>query len=339
MRPIFQASSSCLKDVDELLYPLKFDPIYKQIIWGGTNISKYFHREIISDRVAESWELCCRDDGTSIVSSGVLKGMSLQDVIFKYKDKLLGEKTYLSFGTRFPLLIKIIDANENLSVQVHPGDDYAKITGDKCGKNELWYILDAKANSKLVYGVKKDETKAGFIKAVSENKTEQVLNVVDASAGDVFYVPAGKVHAILSGILIAEIQQNSNTTYRIYDWGRVDKDGRGRALNTVQALDVIDFDSQNLPTIFSQPEKNQDYSLDVVLRSEYFNVDKISVHHQYKSTTIGCFIIFMCIKGGGAIIYDGGTCSIILGETLLFPACIGKFVINGSMTLLSIYMP
>lgn len=322
-----------------MLYPLKFDPIYKQIVWGGTNISRYFHRDIILDGVAESWELCCREDGTSIVSSGVLKGMSLQDVIYKYKEKLLGEKTYLSFGNRFPLLIKIIDANENLSVQVHPDDAYAKINGENNGKNELWYILDAKENSELVYGVDKHETKAEFSIAISENKTVEALNFVNVKPGDAFYVPAGKVHAILSGILIAEIQQNSNTTYRIYDWGRVGKDGVGRALNTAQALDVIDFASQNLPTVFSNPLNNRDYSLNAILRSEYFNVDKINVHRQYKSTTIGCFIIFMCINGSGAITYDGGSCSILLGETVLFPACIGKFVIKGSVTLLSIYMP
>jgi len=234
-----------------MLYPLKFDPIYKQIIWGGTNISKYFHRGIILDSVAESWELCCREDGISIVSSGILKGMSLQDAIYKYKDKLLGKKTYLNFGSKFPLLIKIIDANESLSVQVHPNDAYARINDDSCGKNELWYILDAKKKAEIIFGVKKDETKAEFSVAVSENKIEQTLNRVAASKGDVFYVPAGKVHAILSGILIAEIQQNSNTTYRIYDWGRVDVGGKSRALNTAQALDVIDFDSQNLPTFFS----------------------------------------------------------------------------------------
>ena len=321
-----------------MLYPLKFAPIYKQIIWGGTNISRHFHRDILGDKIAESWELCCRDEGTSIVSSGSLKGMSFQNVINKYKGKLLGEKTYRNFGTRFPLLIKIIDANENLSVQVHPGDDYAKINGDNSGKNELWYILDAKEHSKLVYGVKKNETKADFSKAVIENRTEATLNMVNVKPGDAFYVPAGKVHAILSGILIAEIQQNSNTTYRIYDWGRVDKNGEGRTLNTSQALDVIDFDSQNLPAIFSQPDNNRNFSLDIVLRSKFFNVDKIAVHPQYKSATVGGFIILMCIKGNGVILYDGGTCDINLGETVLFPACIGKFVINGIMTLLSIYM-
>lgn len=322
-----------------MLYPLKFDPIYKQIIWGGTNISKHFHRGIVLDGVAESWELCCREEGTSIVSSGTLKGMSLQDVINKYKDELLGEKTFLAFGTHFPLLIKIIDATENLSVQVHPDDTYATINGENNGKNELWYILNAKNNSELVYGVDSNETKAGFSKAISEGKTVEALNFVDIKAGDVFFVPAGKVHAILSGILIAEIQQNSNTTYRIYDWGRVDKDGIGRALNTAQALDVIDFGSQNLPTIYLRPVNNQNYTLDTVLKSEYFNVDKISVHRQYKSNTIGGFVIFMCIKGSGAIIYDGGSCSILLGETVLFPACLGKYTINGSITLLSIYMP
>ena len=322
-----------------LLYPLKFAPIYKLIIWGGTNISTYFQRNIPFDKVAESWELCCRNDGMSIVSSGVLKGMSLSGLILMYGEKLLGIKNYQKFGTNFPLLIKIIDANENLSVQVHPDDAYARANGEKNGKNELWYILDAKVNAKLVYGVKKDETKADFMVAVSENEVERVLNVADASSGDVFYVPAGKVHAILSGILIAEIQQNSNTTYRIYDWGRVDKDGIGRALNTAQALDVIDFNSVNKRESSPQIADNKEYCTDAILRSEYFNIDRISIHSCFISATIGSFIVLMCIKGSGAILYDGGTCSIIFGETVLLPACIGKFTIDGTITLLSIYIP
>ncbi len=321
-----------------MLYPLKFAPIYKQIVWGGTNISRYFNRNIPLDNVAESWELCCRDDGTSIVSSGVLKGMSLSSLILKYKDKLVGVKTFSEFGNQFPLLIKIIDANENLSVQVHPDDTYARGNGENCGKNELWYILDAKDNAEIVYGIKKEETKENFMKAVSDNKIEQALNTVDASAGDAFYVPAGKVHAILSGILIAEIQQNSNTTYRIYDWGRVDKDGKGRTLNTAQALDVIDFNAQNERELCPQIANNSNYNTDVVVRSDYFNIDRINVHDCFKYTTISSFIILMCIKGSGAIIYDGGTCSIIFGETILLPACIGNFTIDGYMTLLSIYM-
>lgn len=322
----------------DLLYPLKFDPIYKQIIWGGTNISRYFRRNIPLDKVAESWELCCRDDGTSIVSSGALKGMSLHSLILNYREKLMGDKIYQKFGTHFPLLIKIIDANENLSVQVHPDDAYSRANGEKNGKNELWYVLDAKENSKLVYGIKKNESKEDYLKAVSENKIEQMLNMVDAKPGDVFYVPAGKVHAILSGILIAEIQQNSNTTYRIYDWGRVDKDGKGRTLNTSKALDVIDFNSQNQLEGCTQIANNHNYCAEAILRSEYFNIDKISVHYCYASTTIGSFIIFMCIKGGGVILYDGGICNIISGETILIPACMGKFVIDGNMALLSIYI-
>lgn len=321
-----------------MLYPLKFAPIYKQIVWGGTKISKYFHRDIGLDHVAESWELCCRDDGTSIVSTGSLKGMSLSGLILKYEDKLVGVKTFNEFGTQFPLLIKIIDANENLSVQVHPDDTYARGNGENNGKNELWYILEAKEHAEIVYGIKEDETKEAFVKAVSDNKVEQTLNLINASAGDAFYVPAGKVHAILGGILIAEIQQNSNTTYRIYDWGRVDKDGKSRTLNTAQALDVIDFCSQNEREICPQISINKNYDTDVLVRSEYFNIDKINIHDRFINATVNSFIILMCIKGSGVIIYDGGTCSIIFGETILLPACIGIFTIDGTLTLLSIYM-
>ena len=321
-----------------MLYPLKFDPIYKQIIWGGTNISRFFCRDIPLDHVAESWELCCRKDGTSIVSAGVLKGMSLRGLILKYKGKLMGNNVYKKFGTRFPIFIKIIDANEDLSVQVHPDDAYARADGEENGKNELWYILEAKENARLVYGVRKDETKEDFIKAVSENTVEQTLNMADAESGDVFYVPAGKVHAILGGILIAEIQQNSNTTYRIYDWGRVDENGKGRTLDTLKALDVIDFHSKNQLDRCPQTENNRNYSSNAILRSEYFNIDKINVRHTYISATNEDFIILMCIEGCGMIFYEGGACGITSGETVLFPACIGKFVIDGTMTLLSIYM-
>ena len=321
-----------------MLYPLKFDPIYKQINWGGTKISEYFHRDILTGNIAESWEVCCRKDGTSIVSSGDLKGMSLRSVIEKYRGKLLGKNVYGKFGTHFPLLIKIIDANTNLSVQVHPGNAYAKASGEENGKNELWYILDAKVNSKLIYGIRKDESKEEFSKAIVDNNVEQALNFVDAKTGDVFYVPAGKVHAILGGILIAEIQQNSNTTYRIYDWNRVDINGNGRPLNTSEALDVIEFHSQNQTDSSIQTINKPDYHVDSIHRSEDFNIDKICVHSTYAGSTIGCFIIFMCIKGCGVILYDGGICSLILGETVLIPACIGEFTVDGTMTLLSIYM-
>lgn len=321
-----------------MLYPLKFIPIYKQLVWGGTKISEYFHRDIALDNVAESWELCCRDDGTSVVSSGELKGISLSSLIEKYEDKLVGVKTFKEFGKHFPVLIKIIDANENLSVQVHPDDAYARSNGENNGKNELWYILDSKDHAKIVYGIKENETKKAFIKAVSDHNVEQALNTEDASAGDAFFVPAGKVHAILSGILIAEIQQNSNTTYRIYDWGRVDKNGKGRTLNTLQALDVIDFSSQNKRLLCPEIASNTHFNTDAVVRSRYFNIDRIDVHDCFVNTTVSGFIILMCIKGCGVIVYDGGTSSILFGETILLPACIGKFTLVGTMTLLSIYM-
>lgn len=321
-----------------MLYPLKFTPIYKQIVWGGKNIARHFLRAITADKVAESWELCCRDEGTSIVSNGVLEGKNLSDLILKYKDKLVGTKTFQKFGSCFPLLIKIIDANENLSVQVHPDDSYAADNGEESGKNELWYILDAKADSKIVFGIRNDKTKEDFIKAISENEIVRTLNIIDAGSGDSFYVPAGKVHAILGGVLIAEIQQNCNTTYRIYDWGRVDKAGKGRPLHIKQALDVIDFNSENQRGLCPQIADNKDYAACSVLRSEFFNVDRISILSNYTGVTADSFIVLMCTQGSGAITYDEGICSIILGETIMLPACIGQFSICGALTLLSIYM-
>lgn len=321
-----------------MLYPLKFAPIYKQIVWGGTNISRYFHRDIGLNKVAESWELCCRVDGTSVVSSGKFKGMSLSCLILRYGGKLLGRANSRKFGAHFPLLIKIIDANENLSVQVHPGDAYAESNGQQSGKSEMWYVLAAKKNAEIVYGIKQEETKADFIKAVSENKIVQTLNVEAAKAGDVFYVPAGKVHAILGGVLVAEIQQNSNTTYRIFDWNRVDKAGKGRTLDVAEALDVIDFNTQNQREVCPRIFTSKDFCTDAILRSEYFNIDRIAIHHFYISAWTDSFLVLMCIKGNGVVSYDGGTCGILLGETILFPACIGAFTIDGDMTLLSIYL-
>jgi mannose-6-phosphate isomerase len=162
--------------------------------------------------------------------------------------------------------------------------------------------------------------------------------MVNAKPGDAFYVPAGKVHAIMSGILIAEIQQNSNTTYRIYDWGRVDKDGKGRILNASKALDVIDFNSLNQSESYSQNVNKNDYRTDVILRSDFFNIDKIKVYHKYIGLTKSSFIIMMCTQGSGEMFYEGGTCNISFGETILLPACIGKFRIFGDMTLLSTFM-
>lgn len=313
-----------------ILYPLKFDPVYKEIIWGGQNIKRFFGRKIPFERTAESWEICARPDGMSVVSNGKLSGLNLEQLIEKYKESLLGTASVKKYGDNFPLLIKIIDANDRLSVQVHPDDEYARSRGEKNGKNELWYIIDAKPGAKLIYGVRDGVTKEGFCAAVKNGTVAQTLREVPVAPGDALFIPAGTVHAILEGILIAEIQQNSNTTYRIYDWGRVGKDGKPRELHIDKALDVINFGPQ--PDMVSSKAEG---GRRTILRSEFFNIDEIWLDGRFESTTTGkTFYVLMNLTGKAAIHYDGGETDLERGDTVLIPACLGKFELEGQSKLL-----
>ena len=219
--------------------PLFFDPIYKSIIWGGRNLERIFNRSLPEGKVAESWEISNHGKDNSIITNGEFKGKSLNELLNKFGSKLVGKKCS---SERFPLLIKLIDANDKLSVQVHPDNEYAKIHDNDLGKTEMWYIIDAKPNAKLICGVKSGTTKKQFEEAIKNNTLNEYLNYVDVKKGDTIFIPSGTVHAILDGIVIAEIQQNSDTTYRVYDWGRVGKDGKPRELHVEKALDVINFE-------------------------------------------------------------------------------------------------
>lgn len=202
------------------LGPLKFTPVYKRKIWGGNNLAKVYNRFLPSDRVGESWDVSTHKDGQSIVAEPAhLAGKSLQELCECFPEKILGTK-----DPTFPLLVKIIDANSPLSVQVHPDNSYArKFENEKFGKNEFWYVLAAKPGAKIIYGLKEGTTKETFTQAIKEGKTPEYLKQIPVRAGDSFFVPAGTVHALGAGILIAEIQQSSNLVYRVFDWGRVDE--------------------------------------------------------------------------------------------------------------------
>jgi mannose-6-phosphate isomerase len=318
-----------------ILYPLKFQPVYKQIVWGGTNIQKFFKRDIPFDKVGESWELCCREDGMSLVNSGEFAGRTLQNMIEEFGEDILGTDVFDRYGELFPLLIKIIDANDKLSVQVHPNDAYARQSGEQNGKNELWYVIDAKKDAKLIYGLKEHITKQQFETAVSQKQIDKTLNEISVKPGDVIYIPAGTVHAILEGILIAEIQQNSNTTYRIYDWCRVDDNGKRRELHINQALEVINFGACCQPEQGNITERGNDHISKAMLRSEFFNVDELTLNGEYKSKTNGrTFLVIMDLQGQGKLYYDGGTTELNLGETVLVPANLGEFSIKGDQKLL-----
>lgn len=305
-----------------MFYPLKFYPVYKNMIWGGRNIATKFDRKIPHGNIGESWEICCREDGMSVVSNGRLKEKTLEVLISEYKESLLGTLVYNQGSHHsFPLLIKIIDATDRLSVQVHPDDTYAAKHNDS-GKTELWYVLDAEPGAGLIYGLKEGLTKEAFVQALDEGDIKKTLNRIPITRGDTLYIPSGTVHAILEGALIAEIQQNSNVTYRLYDWDRLDKDGKPRELHVEDAINVIDFDRP-----LNSPNDGT-----------YFSVEELEIDEKYSNSTDGSrFYIYMVIEGSGTMKYEGGEETLVPGDTVLIPATMGEYSIIGDIRVLEIY--
>ena len=224
-----------------MLYPLKFRPIFKEKIWGGSKLRNQLFKNTSSDKTGESWEISGVEGNISVVDNGFLQGKSLNDIISEYKESLLGKKIYNKFGTEFPLLIKFIDADDDLSIQVHPDDNTAKKRHKSFGKTEMWYVIDADKNAELITGVCKNTNKGEYSELLLNKQLKTILNFEKVKKGDVFFIPAGRIHAICKGILLAEIQQTSDITYRIYDWDRKDDTGNERELHTESAIDVIDF--------------------------------------------------------------------------------------------------
>jgi len=318
----------------ETLYPLKFKPIYKRKIWGGSKICSYFGRPPQGDRIGESWELCCREDGMSVVENGALHGAPLQEIIDVYREQLVGTEIYDKYGNKFPLFIKYIDANDKLSVQVHPDDAYAAQFGES-GKDEMWYIIHTHGNAKLVNGLK-CTSKIEFIDAVKNGRVSQLLNTVTVKAGDFVFIPGGTVHAIFGGLLIAEIQQNSNTTYRIYDWGRLDETGKPRELHLDRALEAIRWDRPvTRPADFSQIHRFEAGTLRFGPQIKEFQVNELSVDGSL-ARTVSCkgFEVVLNIAGYGEIRYADGVVDLTPGDVVLLPASLGRYSLNGCMKML-----
>lgn len=319
-----------------MLEPLFFKPIYKSIIWGGRNFEKVFKRELPEGKVAESWEVSYHKDDISIIENGALKGMNLKDAIDKYKGDIVGSKNVNK--NLFPLLVKFIDANDKLSVQVHPDNAYAKKYENDLGKTEMWYIVDAKENAQLIYGTKKGTTKEQFKSALESGHLEDCLNYVNVKKGDVIYIPSGTVHAILDGILITEIQQSSDTTYRVYDWNRVGKDGKPRQLHVKKALDVINFGFEG--KVLKPEYKAYDgYNIANAMKCEFFGVDIVNVKDSYKSSTDGTtFVIYDCVEGNGLVKAGDSIHEIKAGSSFMIPASCGEYEISGKLTVLKSYI-
>ncbi len=321
------------------LYPLKFKPILKEKIWGGNNLSQLLNKKKTGKKIGESWEISGVDNNISIVSNGFLKGNNLQEVIEIYMNELVGDKIYDIFGTEFPLLIKFIDAQEDLSIQVHPNNNQAKEKHNAFGKTEIWYVLHAEKEAKLISGFSKELTKDLLHKHLINNTLEETLNYEKVKTGDVFFIPSGRIHSIGKGIVVAEIQQTSDITYRLFDYNRLEN-GKLRELHTQDALDVIDFQRYNSYKTNYSPVLNQSVKLE---SCEFFTVNLLEFNSLIEKDfqLLDSFVIYLCIDGKIDIQTEGNEIvTMQTGETVLIPASIRKLILNPSKTskILEIYI-
>ena len=303
------------------MYPLKFEPILKQTLWGGDKIIPFKHLNETLPNVGESWEVSAVEGSESVVANGADKGYTLPEMVRKYKDELVGEANYARFGNKFPLLIKFIDAKLDLSIQVHPDDELAKKRHNSFGKNEMWYVIAADKGAKLISGFSEQITPKEYKDRVHNGTFAEVLQTCAIEPGDVFYVPAGRVHGIGAGAFVAEIQQTSDITYRIFDYNRKDKDGKSRELHTSQAMDAINFtDVQD--DFRTEYDRIQNEPVEMVA-SPYFTT---SVYDMTEEITcdyseLDSFVIFICVEGACRLTDDNrNEITMCAGETVLLPA-------------------
>jgi mannose-6-phosphate isomerase len=326
-----------------MLYPLTFETIFKDKIWGGQKINTILGKDFSPlPNCGETWEVSDVEGNVSIVKEGVLQGKSLRELVEQYKGELVGKHVYDTYGNRFPLLIKFIDANDDLSIQVHPDDELAAKRKSGFGKTEMWYIMQADEGAKLNSGFNREVTKDEYVNAVADNTIQDILNIEPAKPGDVFFLPAGRVHYIGRGLLLAEIQQTSDTTYRIYDFDRVDATtGQKRELHTELAVDAINY--HHYDHYKTQYEKKLNESVNTVA-SDYFVTNVLNfdeeVEHDY--THIDSFVILICVDGSLTIETKGGySTPLKMGQCALIPASVDivTLVPDGSMTVLETYVP
>ena len=321
-----------------MLYPVKFKPLFKERIWGGELLASAMNKKLpAGKRIGESWELSAVPGDISVVANGKLAGNNLEELTEVYMGDLVGDHIYNHFGLLFPLLIKLIDAQDDLSIQVHPNDQLARERHNSYGKTEMWYVLACEPGASLYVGFNQSVTREKYLQHVNDGTLADILDKVPVKPGDTFFIPAGTIHAIGRGLLIAEIQQTSDITYRVFDWNRVDANGKGRELHTELALDAIDFDSKQQYDKTRSPRKNEAVNL---VNSPYFVTNVVEVsgeltrNHEDKDS----FVIYMGTEGGLDLTWGAGTETLAKGETILVPACLDEVVLKGEGKVLEIYM-
>lgn len=323
-------------NTDNIKYALRFAPILKQRVWGGI---KYISEdENTKGPIGESWEISGLEENISVVSNGPLAGTPLNALLEEYKEDILGKQVYETFGDRFPLLFKFIDADKDLSVQLHPNDALAKERHNSFGKTEMWYIIDAKKDAELILGFNQPMDKEKYKKYLEQKRIAEVVDYRAIQKGEAYLVASGTVHAICKGVFLAEVQQASDITYRIYDWDRLGVSGQPRELHTEWALDAIDFNPKE--TKLDYVEKPNDAVN--ICKTPYFNTNKISVSGELTRdlSAVDSFVVYMCVEGQGEVLVNGKLEEIAQGESFLVPAVCDRLVIKGkNFGLLEVYIP
>ena len=322
------------------LYPLKFKTIFKDKIWGGQKIKTILGKDFDPlPNCGETWELSGVEGNISTVSNGALIDQPLTELINKYQDRLVGQGIYQKYGNEFPLLVKFIDANDDLSIQVHPNDQLAKQRHDSFGKTEMWYIIQADEGAKLISGFNQPLDKNKYLESFNKGELTDILNAEEVHKGDVFFIPAGRVHTIGKGLLLAEIQQTSDVTYRIYDFDRTDDQGNKRELHVEAALDAIDYKHYDHYKTSYEDQKDAQVKL---VRCPYFTTNKFSLTDDMEldNSSLDCFKIYVVVDGEGIMSGDGFSESLTLGDVVLVPAEIKKYRVETSIgvTLLESYI-
>ncbi|ARV10195.1 mannose-6-phosphate isomerase [Winogradskyella sp. PC-19] len=318
-------------------YPIKFRPILKEKIWGGQKLNKLFRKASNSTNLGESWEISGVENNISVVANGIYKGKTLNDLITSYKSSFLGSENIKTYGENFPLLIKYLDANTNLSVQVHPDDKMANKYHNSFGKTEMWYVMDSEEDAEIIVGLKDENLDKNKLAEINKNNVSDIFNAVKVKKGDSYFIPAGKVHAIGAGVVVAEIQQTSDITYRVYDWDREDSNGQKRELH-------IDL-AQQATKVFSSSGKvshnTQNCTTANLVDCNYFTTNEFTVSESmvknYKS--LDSFVIYMCVEGRLKVTINGLSEFLAEGETILIPANCEEVILDSqSSKLLEVYI-
>jgi len=320
-----------------ILYPIKFTPILKDKIWGGQKLKTLLNKTSDLPNIGESWEISDVEGDTSVVANGALKGQTLKQIQETYKEDLIGLQNYRVFGNKFPLLIKFIDAKQDLSIQLHPNDELAAKRHNSFGKTEMWYVMQADEGSNLIVGFNQKMDAETYLSHLENKTLTEILNFDKVKVGDTYFIEVGRVHAIGAGVVVAEIQQTSDITYRVYDWDRVDDEGNERELHNDLAIDAIDFEMEDNFRVSYKKAKNQSNKM---VSCPYFTTSYLDVDSTLKKeNNHDSFLIYMCVEGEAQITTDSATETIKKGETILLPAAVKNYEITSeNAKLLEVYV-